>query len=147
MGEQHWTPIMVEERFEEAAFTLRRLPSVRVQGYVSTWPAVIREFYEAYGSEPARIRLGPPTAAAITRMDEALEWLRWLDDPEDVRVVWARACGLPWKLLCYRFGAGRTTLWRRWSMAMITIAARLRAPAPRMPPVAQSSSAKRLCNP
>lgn len=124
MGEQHWTPVMVEERFEEAAATLRRLPSVRVRGYVCTWPPVIREFYEAYGSEPARVRLGPPTAAAITRMDEALEWLKWLE-ADDVRLVWARACGLPWKLLCFRFGAGRTTLWRRWSMAMIAIAARL----------------------
>ena len=122
---EHWTPVMVEQRLEEAASTLRRLPPVRVQGYVCTWPAVIREFYEAYGSEAARIRLGPPTAAAITRMDETLEWLRWLADPEEVRIVWARACGLPWKLLCYRFGAGRTTLWRRWSMALITIATRL----------------------
>jgi hypothetical protein len=75
--------------------------------------------------EPAPVRVGPPPAAVITRMDEALEWPRWLDDPKDVRIVRARACGLPWKLLCYRFGAVRTTLWRRWSMAMILISAKL----------------------
>ena len=48
MDETHWTPKLVEARFEEAADTLRRLPSVKVQGYFNTWPPVIRDFWEAF---------------------------------------------------------------------------------------------------
>lgn len=128
MAEQDWTPKMVEERLEEAAATLRRLPAVKVQGYVSSWPQVVREFYEAYGAEPARVRLGPPSPGAIDRMDETLSWLQWLER-DDSRLVWARACGLPWKLLTWRFGVSRTTAWRRWAAALVAIAARLNGPS------------------
>src|SRR3546814_10177523 len=103
----------------------RRLPPVKGQGRRSSWPPIVRDFHDASGAEPATVRLGPPTAAAITRMDEAFVWLAWLE-PDDARLLWARACGLPWKLLTYRFGASRTTLWRRWVAGLITIASRLR---------------------
>lgn len=124
MTEAHWTPTLVEERLEEAADTLRRLPAVKVQGYFSTWPPVIRDFWEAFGRNEVRVRLGPPQPGAIDRMDEALAWLAWLE-PDDARLVWLRACGVHWKLITWRFGVGRTTAWRNWVAALVSIASRL----------------------
>jgi hypothetical protein len=124
MTEAHWTPTLVEERLEEAADTLRRLPAVKVQGYFSTWPPVIRDFWEAFGWNEVRVRLGPPSPAAIDRMDEALIWLSWLE-PDDTRLVWLRACRVHWKLITWRFGVSRTTAWRNWVAALVSIASRL----------------------
>ena len=126
MGEARWTPEVVAERLEEAADTLRRLPAVRVQGYFSTWPAVVRDFWEAFGWHDAEVRLGPPAPAAIDRMDETLQWLRWLN-PDETRLVWLRAEGVRWKLISARFGVGRTTAWYRWSGALTKIVAELNA--------------------
>ncbi|CAK0751007.1 hypothetical protein WCLP8_2170002 [uncultured Gammaproteobacteria bacterium] len=103
---------------------MRRLPEKRVQIARSSWPPIIREFHDAYGAEPARLRLGPPPAAAIDRMDETLLWLQWLE-PDDMRLVWARACGVRWKTIGWRFGLSRQAAWRRWIAALIAIAARL----------------------
>ena len=126
MDEPGWTPTVVAERLEEAADTLRRLPAVRVQGYFSTWPAVVRDFWEAFGWHDAEVRLGPPTPRAIDRMDETLQWLRWLE-ADETRLVWLRAEGVRWKLISARFGVGRTTAWYRWSGALAKIAAGLNA--------------------
>lgn len=125
-----WTPKLVEARIEEAADTLRRLPEERVRTTRSTWPPIIRDFWEMYGVEPARLRLGPPSAAAIDRMDQTLEWLRWLE-ADDARIVWLRACDVRWKVICWRMGCDRPTLWRRWVAALVLIAGRLnRVPSP-----------------
>ena len=70
-----------------------------------------------------------PAAAApeaIDRMDEALGWLCWLE-PEERRLVWLRAEGLPWKRITRRLGIGRTTAWQRWTIG----AAQDRDPAER----------------
>ena len=129
MADKRWTPQLVEARIEEAADTLRRLPEERVQTARSSWPPIIREFHDAYGAEPARLRLGPPPAAAIDRMDQTLEWLRWLE-PGDVKLVWARAEGLPWKAICWQYRADRKTLWRHWVAALTLIARCLNRDAP-----------------
>jgi hypothetical protein len=63
-----YTPKDIEERFEEAASTLRRLPDTRVPGYFSTWPPMIRAAAEAYGYDPARMPRIAPTPQAISRM-------------------------------------------------------------------------------
>jgi len=124
MADPHWTPERVEERLEAAADALRRLPPVRVQGHASTWPAVIREFHEAYGWDETRLRLGPPSPAAIDAMDEALAWFAWLT-PDEARIVWLRACRVRWKAVAWRFRADRSTVWRWWVCALAKIAARL----------------------
>lgn len=126
MNDVLWTPKVVAERVEEAADTLRRLPAVKVQGYFSTWPEVVRDFWDAYGWHDAEVRPGPPLPRAIDRMDETLCWLRWLD-PDETRLVWLRAEGVRWKLICARFGVGRTTAWHRWESALAKIAIRLNA--------------------
>jgi len=122
--QQDWTPKLVEARLEEAADTLRRLPKVKVQGFLSTWPPIIRDFWEAFGWHDVEVRPGPPAPKAIDRMDESLRWMRWLE-PEEVRLVWLRAEGVRWKAIAHRFGMDRSTAWRHWTYALIKIASRL----------------------
>ena len=124
MAEQRWTASLVEERIVEAADTLKRLPEERVRGYFSTWPTVIRDYWEAFGREDVRLRRGPPSAAAIDRMDEALAWLAWLD-PAEARIVWLRASGERWKTVCWKVGLARTAAHQHWMYALCVIAWRL----------------------
>ena len=125
-ADQEWTPEIVQARLAEAADTLRRLPAVKVQGYFNTWPSIVVDFWEAFGWNDTEVRLGPPAPRAIDRMDETIQWLRWLE-PDETRLVWLRAEGVRWKVICARFGVGRTTAWYRWSGALATIALRLNA--------------------
>lgn len=130
MAEAQWTPVMVEERLEEAANVMKRLPAVKVQGYYSLWPQYMYEFADLVGQEPTETRLPPPSAAAITRMDEAMEWLKWLE-PDDAKLAWLRAERRPWKAICCRLGISRNTAHRHWQYAMLLIAWRLNGrPAP-----------------
>jgi Domain of unknown function (DUF6362) len=124
MAEQHWTASLVEERMVEAADTLKRLPEERVRGYFSTWPPVIRDYWEAFGREEVRLRRGPPSAAAIDRMDEALAWLAWLD-PAEAKIVWLRASGERWKTVCWKVGLQRSSAHEHWLYALCVIAWRL----------------------
>ena len=124
MDEPRWTPKLVAAILEEAADTLRRLPRVKVQGYISAWPPVLHDFWDAFGWEEAEVRLGPPSARAIDHMDHALLWLRWLDQDEQA-IVWDRANRRPWKAIAQERSIDRTTAWRRWTYALITLAARL----------------------
>lgn len=126
MVDVHWTPKLVEAYLAEAADTLRRLPEERVQTARSSWPPIVHEACDAYGWEAAETRPGPPAAKAIDQMDRTLLWLRWLDR-EDQKLVWDRACGLPWKAITHKYGFDRSTGWRRWTYALVTIAARLNA--------------------
>ena len=118
------SPRDIEDRFDEAAYTLRRLPEKdRPRGYSSFWPAVVHDAKHAYGYTPeAPMRVIP--AAAITRMEECLDWLL-LVDPEDARIVWLRAEGARWRQVCIRAGCVRSTAWRRWAAALLTISKKL----------------------
>ncbi len=91
-----WTPEMVEARFVEAAMVLRRLPAPRSQGYFNTWPKMRVEFADLVGQTPEPMRMPPPSAAAITRMEVTLGWVAWLE-PVDAKIVWLRASGRRWK--------------------------------------------------
>jgi hypothetical protein len=115
----------VEERLRSAARTLRRLPNVKVQGYFSTWPTIIREPLEILQMEPEPMRI-TPSMADITEMEEVLfVWLKWIE-PEERRLVWLRAERVRWKLICGRFGVGRTKAWEMYRRALASIAAKLR---------------------
>lgn len=124
MADIKLTPTEVEDRMAEAADVLRRLPNVTVQGYASTWPPFVREYWESYGVAEVTLRRPPPSAAAIDRMDQALEWLRWLD-ATDARIVWLRANGDRWKSICGKVGLARATVHRHWMYALCVIAWRL----------------------
>jgi len=126
MAERVWTPKLVAERLEEAAETMRGLPPAIMRPKLCSWPEIIRDASESYGWSADRVRSGPPSAAAIDRLDETLEWFLWLE-PEESRLVWARAVGTRWKVIAYRLGVDRTTVWRRWTYALVKIAAHLNA--------------------
>jgi len=90
----NWTVALVERRLDDAAQVMRRLPPVRVPGYFNTWPSMMVEFADCVGRETRPMRLPPPSTAAITRMEEALGWLRWLESA-DAKLVWARSIVRP----------------------------------------------------
>lgn len=119
MNEPRWTPPLVAERLAEAVDVLARLPDERVRGFYHLWPKLV--------GEPCK-HPRPAAAApeAIDRMDAALAWLLWLE-PEERRLVWLRAEGLPWKRITGRLGIGRTTAWQRWTIALLKISVRLNA--------------------
>lgn len=120
----NWTPEMVEERLVEAAAVLRRLPPVRASGFFNTWPKMMVEFSDLVGQTPEPMRLPPPSAAAISRMEETLGWSAWLE-PDDAKLVWKRAERLPWKAICYQLGIARATAHRRLEYALCLIALKL----------------------
>ena len=134
MAEIRWTPAMVEERLVEAADILKRLPSPRVQGFYSLWPAIAPSFDDLVGQTPRPMTRPWPAPDAIDRMEETLDWLKWLE-PEDVKLVWARAENTPWKMVCWRFGISRPTAHRRWQYAVSVITWRLNG---RHPPAKRS---------
>jgi hypothetical protein len=124
-----WTIEMVEERLVEAAEVMRRLPPVRVPGYFNTWPTMFVEFADRVGQEPEPMRLPPPSPAAISRMEETLLWLRWLE-PIDAKIVWARATGERWKSICWKTGLGRTAANQHWLYSLSVLAWKLNGRKP-----------------
>jgi hypothetical protein len=123
MPEGSWTLRLVAERLEGAADVLDRLPPERHRTRHSSWPRVIPPA-DAIVRSGERSRTPAPSAEAIDRMDEALGWLGWLE-PDERRIVWMRAEGLPWKRITHRLGIGRTTAWHRWTTALLKITTRL----------------------
>ena len=137
------TPREIEDRFEEAAWTLRRLPEKdRPRGFHSAWPEVVRDPKQAYGYDEGKPMRVVPSAAAITRMEECFDWLLWLD-PEDARIVWLRAENMRWRQVCIRAGCVRSTAWRRWVAALVTISKKLekqaKSEAKKKPPATPGS--------
>ena len=128
-----WTPSLVEDRLEEAADVLKRLPEQKVQGYFNVWPDMVQSFSDMVGQTPEPMRRPPPSAASIDSMEETLGWMQFLAG-EDSKLVWARAERAEWKAICWRFGVSRSTATRRWHFALSVIALRLngqRVPAKR----------------
>jgi hypothetical protein len=124
MTEERWTELMIEERLVEAADVMKRLPNVRVPGHFNTWPAAMREFSDLVGQEtpgPTRLR---PNAEAIGRMEETLEWLKFLE-PIDRKLIWLRASGQRWKTVCGKVGLQRAAAHEHWLYALCVIAWRL----------------------
>lgn len=118
-----WTPSLVEERLEEAAWVLKRLPEPQVQGYFSTWPDILPSFSDLVGQEPKPIKL-VPSPQAISRMEETLTWTAGLD-PIDGKIVWLRAHGTRWKQICWTVGLQRSAAHQHWLYALCVIALRL----------------------
>jgi hypothetical protein len=124
---KNWTVTDIADRFEEAVGTLRRLPRVQVQGYFNLWPEVLRSTAERLPGDKEDMKLGPPAADAISRMEQTIQWIFLLDSEEERRLVWLRGARIPWKRICVRFGWGRTKAWHAWTMALMKIATQLNA--------------------
>lgn len=118
-----FTARKIEDRMEEAALTLRRLPNPPgsgPKGFGQSWPEYVHDAKHAYGYHETRMRV-IPSAAEIQRMEECIDWLRFIG-PEDARIVWLRAEGWRWRQVCIQAGCVRQTAWRRWVAALQTIA-------------------------
>ena len=112
----------IEERFEEAVHTLRRLrvSHTHPMAYFNTWPDIVYTEWEVMMQDKLPLRLGPPSPQAISRMEETFDWLYWLEI-EERHLIWWRAKGIYWKLICRNLGCSRTTAWRRWITAIYKI--------------------------
>ena len=85
---------------------------------------MVHDAKHAYGYTPEAPMRVIPSAVQITQMEECLDWLL-LVDPEDARIVWLRAEGARWRQVCIRAGCVRSTAWRRWAAALLTISKKL----------------------
>lgn len=124
MTDQKWTKEQIAERFEAAVRTLRKLPPVRVRGYISSWPEIIYTKREIamMDQKPKR---WPPTPQAISEMEETCKWVSLLDQVDDRKIIWYRASRLPWKEICIKLGVARSTANWRWQNAILTITNKL----------------------
>lgn len=118
------TAEQIVERLEEAGATMLALPA---RGYSTglrmTRLDVVHTTLEAYGWEGARLRPSAPSAAAMTRMDEAFGWLLFIPDGQHVlrRIAGARALVhpltgrhlYPWRKLGTLLGADHKSV-QRW---------------------------------
>ena len=119
--------IDISERFEEMVYTLKRLPPQRVCGYFNSWPPTLRSEAEKLKEERLPARLGSPSPVAITRMEECLSWLLWVDDEIDRLLIWSLAQNQPWKNICAKVGLSRDEAEYRHIIALLQITTRLNA--------------------
>ena len=118
-----WTTGRVQDRLESAADVYRALPGVRPIGFFNAWPEYLHSFADHVGQEPEmkRPRPGP---REITRADEAMLWLRWVD--KDIgEILWARASRKAWKGICWAHGISRKTAAKRHLFGLSVIVWRL----------------------
>lgn len=93
-----WDERLVKAWIKEAADTLKRLPRGYVKPRVTYWPEVVQTSVESFGGARFENRLAAPSPRAIDRMERVLGWWFYCDD-DSRRIVWARACGVPWRRL------------------------------------------------
>jgi hypothetical protein len=118
-----WTPRLVAAFLADAAQMLRHLQNTDIDEVLKTCPKVL---YRPSIQAAAGSASPPLSPRIVAQIQVALRWLQWLD--QDVRsLAWDRANGMPWKAIAHARGIDRSTAWRRWTCAMITIAARLNA--------------------
>ena len=112
-------------RLAEAADALRRLSlnGIKPGALRSGWPDVVHQAHEAYGWTAERMRPPRPSPAQITRMDEAIGWLLWLDGQER-KIVWARSMGVSWRRIEDLDGRSIRTLQNLFAAALGRIVAR-----------------------
>ena len=113
---KHLTINQVAESLKEAATNLRQLQEEKLQRVKSNGTETIPVWGD-YGDEKNRVRLGPPSPEAIDRMDETLDWMRWLE-LDETKLTWAVACGINRKVIGAKFGIHRGTVWREWKAIM-----------------------------
>jgi hypothetical protein len=121
-----WTYQHVEDRVVEATEILRRIAERGLDGALPLW---LTTTVRTDSMSP----LAPhtPTPTALSRMHEVLSWLSWLE-PDVARLTWARAQGVSWKSVAYRFGLSVRTAQRQRRYALGVILWRLHdRPIPR----------------
>lgn len=119
-------PITAEHialRFEECVSTLHKLPGEKSLGYKNYWPEIHYDQRELARQEVQPIRLRP-TPDQITRMEETLTWITWIDECER-KLIWLRAYHTPWRVISRETGLARTSAQRYWQRALMKVEERL----------------------
>lgn len=107
----------IKESVAFAANIMRRLPAVKVQGYLCAWPKFC---YDA-DDFPSQSNIWmTPLPQEIETMEEILEWLKCISIDKR-RIVWLRACGMGWKKICSRMNKPRSTLARDYHYALFEV--------------------------
>ena len=119
----NWTAEQVAQRFEECVATLRKLPGEPSLGYASYWPEIKLEPRELARQEANPVRLNA-TPDQITRMEETLSWITWVNHGER-NLVWLRAYRTPWRVISRETGFPRTSAQRYWRGALTKISVKL----------------------
>jgi Domain of unknown function (DUF6362) len=125
-------------RLEEAGATLLALPGTGYSTRLRTSSLdIVRTALESYGWTGTRIRPPVPSAASITRMDEAMSWIPLIPVDRYVlrRVVGARSLVhpvtdrhlFPWRRLGKALGADHKAIqrWHAQGIAMIVAALKI----------------------
>lgn len=118
----------VAQRFEECVDTLRKLPGERSLGYAGYLPTIVLDKREIARQEPGPIRMSA-TPTQITRMEETLTWITWINHGER-NLVWLRAYRTPWRVISRETGFPRTSAQRYWQGALRAIAERVQQQKP-----------------
>ena len=112
-----WTIETVADRFIEAARTAHRLPPVRVQGYFTLWPTVVRSEWERMSADEQPKLHFQPSPSEVDAMLEVMHWVQWLE-VEQRHLVWMRAKRYGWREISIRFGCCTKTAQRRWAQSL-----------------------------
>ena len=107
-------------RFEEAALTMEKLSVEGARGYHSLWPEILHSRIEKLlmDSKPLKLVALPHQ---ITQMEEAIDWLKFLDTSQARKLIWMRAERIPWLEICIWLGVSKTVAHRRWKRALSRI--------------------------
>ncbi len=106
----------LKQKLEFAANVMKRLPYSSVSGYKNFWPQIKHSQAEIADWEPVPKHMRP-SAEEISLMDEILEWYKPLS-PEETKLVWMRACRVPWKIIMREINYHRSTLSEKYNCAL-----------------------------
>lgn len=109
----------VKKELSFAADVMKRLPNIKIQGYICRWPKI------KYTADDLRDQTADdvwvyPSNYEISKMEVILEQLKPLNAME-TRLVWKRANRVPWKLLSHEFGMHRSNLSSHYEKALVKI--------------------------
>ena len=112
-----------KEQLRQAATTLSALPVSSLDRPLekrSSWPEFIQKSHALLGQKGRKLKLVP----SPMEIDEAYAIIDSLNKlPADQRrLIWARACGVPWTALQQRYQASRTHLNLRYKKALAEFA-------------------------
>ena len=119
---RRWDARIVNEWLTEAGQTLRKLPPVRVQGYRSQWPEVVRDFWDAYGWHEAVMPPMCATALELDRLDAVLRWQTHLRSDLDRRLFWLRLMRVRWKKIAAWLNLSERHAQREYTSICIALA-------------------------
>ena len=115
-----WTEEMVITRFQEAARMIKKLPAVKPKGYFNLWPEIIYRPNEMiFMDEKPKKWL--PNPESLSRMYQTCQWLSFLNNIEDRKLIIMRAKLIPWKVICKSFSINRSSANKRYKKALLVI--------------------------